>query len=313
MRIFRDLGSIDPAGFGEGSVVAIGKFDGVHLGHRAILDRVGEAAGSHGLASAVFTFTNNPLSQLMPESCPSPLMSPEQRLEQFEAAGLDVCAMVDFDAALAAMPADEFIAEILVERLRARRVCLGGDFRFGHLGVGDADLLRARGAEHGFAVEVVDWVTVPGFGQVSSSRIREAVLAGEIEAAAAMLGRPPAVRGEVVRGDARGRELGFPTANLGGRVEGLVPLDGVYAGWAEVPGGVHPAAISVGNNPTFTPDGQSRVEPYLLDFEGDLYGLPIEVRFISRLRGMERFDSIDALVEQMRADVDEARSLLESA
>ena len=306
MRVINTLDRIDPAGFAAGTSVAIGKFDGIHRGHQAILARIRETAERDGLRPVVFTFENHPLSLLRPERCPVPLMSPAQRLDAFAEAGIHTCVMVEFDDAVASIPAEDFVREVLVERLHARHVILGADFRFGHGGAGDAALLRELGARHGFTVEVVDWVTDPGLGQVSSSRIREAVSAGDVEAAARMLGRPPAVRGEVVHGDARGRELGFPTANLGG-TEGLVPADGVYAGWAVRAGGRHAAAISVGNNPTFTPDEQSRVEAYLLDFDGDLYGERIELRFTARLRATERFDSLEALVAQMHADVAEAR------
>lgn len=311
MRVIRSLEAIDPAEFAAGSAVAIGKFDGMHLGHRAIVDSMLAEARARECAAIVLTFSNNPLSLLRPDDCPSALMSPEQRLDALAGMGVDACAMVEFDEQLAAITADRFVREVLVGRLRAKHISLGGDFRFGHRGAGDAALLEARGRELGFEVGVVDWVEAPGAGQVSSSRIREALLAGDVAAAAAMLGRPPSVCGEVVRGDARGRELGFPTANLGGRIEGFVPADGVYAGWAVLENGERrPAAISVGNNPTFTPEGRSRVEPYLLDFDGDLYGRRLDVRFVRRIRGMERFDSLDALVARMRADVAETRELL---
>lgn len=309
MRIIETLETIDPADFPEGSAVAIGKFDGIHLGHRAILERV---RGAAPLRSVVFTFANNPLSLLRPERCPRPLTSREQRIEAFETAGIDCCAMVEFDADLAAIPAEEFVERVLVGRLNAKLVVLGGDFRFGRGGAGDPDLLRRMGERLGFSVDVVGWVTDEGPQQVSSSRIREVILAGDVVAATRMLGREPSVRGEVVHGDARGRELGFPTANLGGRIEGLVPADGVYAGRAVIGGVAHPAAISVGVNLTFEPDGEPRVEAYLLDFSGDLYGERIEVRFAERLRGMERFDSLDALVAQMRTDVERTRALTRS-
>lgn len=313
MRVIRSLDAIDPARFDAGSAVAIGKFDGVHLGHRAIIGRMCETAAARDCEAVVFTFTNNPLSLLRPAVCPQALMSPQQRLEAIAALGVDTCVMVDFDEALAAVSAEEFVADVLVETLHSKHISLGGDFRFGHGGAGDAELLGQLGRELGFDVDVVDWVEVPGVGKVSSSRIREAVLAGDVAAAARMLGRPLAVRGEVVRGDARGKELGFPTANLGGEIEGLVPADGVYAGRVTLPSGSeHPAAISVGNNPTFTPEGRSRVEPYLLDFDGDLYGQRIEVSFVEWVRGMESFDSLDALIARIRADVEQTRSLLES-
>jgi riboflavin kinase/FMN adenylyltransferase len=313
MRVFPSIESIPDADFAQGSAVAIGKFDGLHLGHRAILGHVFDAAP---LTPVVFTFRGNPLELLKPEACPRPLMSREQRLEAFEAAGVDTCVMVDFDEKFAAIPAERFVEEVLVGRLNAKRVVMGGNFRFGHGGAGGAALMRLLGDRLGFTVEVVDLVpdseAGASVGPVSSSRIREALLAGDVAAAARMLGRPPAVRGEVVRGDARGRELGFPTANLGGRVEGLAPADGVYAGTVVIDDVEYPAAISVGNNPTFTPDEQSRVEAFLLDFTGDLYGRVMEVRFHAYIRGMVAFDSLEDLIARMKEDVEVTRSLLAS-
>lgn len=309
MQVFESLDGIDPAEFSGGSCIAIGKFDGLHRGHQAILRRLGEESEGGALRTVVVTFRNNPLSFLRPEACPHPLMSPEQRLEAFEAAGIDVCVMVEFDAAFASIPAEEFVTDVLVGKLGARHVIMGADFRFGHRGAGDGALLTKLGAEYGFDAEIVDWVDDVS-GQVSSSRVREAMGRGDVETVARMFDRLPAVRGEVVHGDARGRDLGFPTANLGGRIEGLVPADGVYAGFATIRGVRRQAAISVGNNPTFTPDEQSRVEAFVLDFSGDLYGERIEVEFAKRLRGTERFESLEALVEQMHRDVAETRELL---
>ncbi|MEJ6489836.1 bifunctional riboflavin kinase/FAD synthetase [Leucobacter sp. USCH14] len=310
MQIIETLEAIRPADFASGSSVAIGKFDGLHLGHQAILGRMRTEARATGARSVAFTFANHPLSYLRPEACPRPLMSRAQRLEAIAGLGLDACVMVEFDAEFAAIPAEEFVVDVLVGRLNAKHILMGADFRFGHRGSGDGALLRELGEQHGFTAEVLDWVEDDEEGQVSSSRIREALGAGDVEGAGRMTGRPVAVRGEVVHGDARGRELGFPTANLGGTVEGLVPADGVYAGWAVLDGVAHPAAISVGNNPTFTPDEASRVEAYILDFSDDIYGRTLEIRFAHRLRGTERFDGLEALITQMNADVVEARALL---
>lgn len=310
MRVFESLAVIPNEGFVAGSAVAIGKFDGVHLGHQAILGRLLEAARAVGSQAVVFTFANNPLSYLRPDVCPLPLMSREQRLEALSAAGVENCVMVDFDATFAQIPAEEFVERVLVGQLHASHIIMGADFRFGHGGSGDADLLRSMSERFGFTVEVVSAVIDPEAGLVSSTRVREAILSGDAETASSMIGRPVAVRGEVVRGDARGRELGFPTANLGGSIEGLVPSDGVYAGFVRIDGTQHAAAISVGNNPTFTPDEQSRVEAFILDFDADIYGKTIEVLFTHRLRSMERFDSLDALIEQMDADVVHVRKLL---
>ena len=298
----------------RGTAVAVGKFDGVHLGHQAILASLKRVAVERSLETVVFTFANNPLSVLRPELCPRPLASPEQRIDQLEAEGIDNCVMIEFNREFAAIEARDFVEKYLVGAMNAKHIILGTSFRFGRGGAGDADILSELGKLHGFTVEIVESVELRTGETVSSTRIREAVLAGDVAGASAMLGRPYSVRGTVVRGDARGRDLGFPTANLGpnadGRgVEGLVPADGVYAGAAVVNGTEYAAAISVGVNLTFEPEGESRVEAYLLDFAGDLYGQEIQVRFTERIRDMVAFTGIDALVEQIRQDVAETRKI----
>lgn len=310
MLTYLSLDEIPADASARGTAVAIGKFDGVHLGHRALLERVAFVAAERDLEPAVFTFANNPLSLLRPELCPQPIMSRQQRLDALAELGVSACVMVPFDAELAAMPAEEFVERVLVGQLRAKHLCLGSDFRFGHRGAGDAALLVTMGERLGFTVEVIEQVEDPELGRVSSSRIREAILQGDVAVAARMLGRPVEVRGEVVRGDARGRELGFPTANLGGEIEGLVPADGVYAGWATVRGERYRAAVSVGVNLTFEPEGEPRVEAYLIDFDGDLYGERIAVEFAEWLRGMVAFQGVEALVARMREDVRQARTVL---
>lgn len=310
MRVVTSLDGIESADFARGSAVAIGKFDGVHLGHRAILDSLSRESGERGLIPVVFTFSNNPLSLLRPEACPSPLTSREQRLEFIERAGAEYCVMVDFDLPFSELPAPEFVERILVGGLNVRHVILGADFRFGHRGLGDAAMLRELGEQHGFTVEVVESVSDVARGAVSSSRIREAVRVGDVALASDMLGRAHAVRGEVVHGDARGRLLGFPTANLGDHIEGLVPADGVYAGRVVLDGVERDAAISVGVNLTFDPEGAPRVEAFVLDFDGDLYGKPMEVRFVERIRPMLPFESSEALIARMHDDVTETREIL---
>lgn len=310
MQLFTSIDELDPAGFATGSVVAVGKFDGVHRGHQAIISSLLRKARAEGLHSVVFTFANNPLSLLRPEICPQPLASRSQRLELVEHAGVDTCVMVQFDEAFASIPATEFVERVLVGQLNVRHVLLGEDFHFGHRGLGDAALLRELGPKLGFTVEVVASVGDDEDEAVSSTMIRDAVLSGDLVTARAMLGRCHAVRGEVVHGDARGRELGFPTANLGGDVEGLVPAHGVYAGSVVIDGVEHDAAISVGVNLTFEPEGEPRVEAYVLDFAGDLYGTQMEVRFAKRIREMLPFSSVEALIERMHEDVAETRAIL---
>lgn len=308
----------DPSGIAaahpEGTAVAIGKFEGIHRGHAVVLGRLLDVAQERGLGTVVLTFRENPLRFLAPERCPDPLKSPEQRRERLSALGVDDVVMLDFDDRFASLAPEAFVVTYLVGAFGARHVVVGEDFRFGAGARGDATVLRDLGERYGFSVEVVPEVQDDQHGRVSSSSIREALERGDVAAAAELLGHPHTVRGVVVHGDARGRELGFPTANLGPApgattIEGMVPADGVYAAFAHVRGGIHPAAVSVGNNPTFTPDAQSRVEAFLLDFSADLYGAEIEIQFLERIRDMHAFESLDALVTQMGKDVATARTI----
>lgn len=313
MIVYRDPGEV-PADFGP-SVVAIGKFDGVHTGHRAVIDRARVEAADGAKVVAV-TFDRNPLSVLRPEKCPPDVIGPHQKLELLERAGVDATLLLTFDEALAAVPADVFVRRILVEALAARTVLVGRDFRFGAGGAGDPDLLVRMGAEHGFRVDVVDDVrAVHADRRVSSTWIREALAAGDIATASRLLGRAPSVWGEVVHGLKRGRALGYPTANLSADLEGFVPADGVYAGWLVDAEGTrrvsYPAAISIGTNPTFDDVHHRQVEAYVLDETGlDLYGHHVEVRFVERVRGMVAFEGIDALLVQMADDVERTRQIL---
>ncbi|WP_150955729.1 bifunctional riboflavin kinase/FAD synthetase [Microbacterium testaceum] len=313
MIVFRDPSEV-PAHFGP-SVVAIGKFDGVHAGHRAVIDRA-RIDASDGARVVAVTFDRNPLSVLRPEKCPPDVIGPHQKLELLERAGVDATLLLTFDAELAAIPADAFVLRVLVEALQARTVLVGRDFRFGAGGAGDPDLLERMGAEHGFRVDVVDDVrAVHADRRVSSTWIREALSAGDVTTAARLLGRAPSVWGEVVHGLKRGRELGYPTANLSPDLEGFIPADGVYAGWlVDVDGArriSYPAAISVGTNPTFDDVHARQVEAYVIDETGlDLYGHHVEVRFVERVREMTAFDGIDALLVQMADDVERARAIL---
>lgn len=313
MIVFRDPAEV-PAGFGP-SVVAIGKFDGVHTGHRAVIDRARVEAADGAQVVAV-TFDRNPLSLLRPEKCPPDVIGPHQKLELLERAGVDATLLLTFDETLAAVPADAFVRRVLVDALAARTVLVGRDFRFGAGGAGDPDLLVRMGEEHGFRVDVVDDVrAVHADRRVSSTWIREALAAGDIATAARLLGRAPSVWGEVVHGLKRGRELGYPTANLSPDLEGFVPADGVYAGWLIDVEGTrrisYPAAISIGTNPTFDDVHARQVEVYVLDeTDLDLYGHDVEVRFVERVRGMTAFDGVDALLVQMADDVERVRRIL---
>lgn len=303
----------------EGTAATIGAYDGVHTGHRAVIRNLRRTAAAKGLRTAVVTFDRHPASVVRPESAPRLLTDLDQKLELLDAAGLDYCLVVTFDEARSRETAEGFVRDVLVDCLNARIVAVGEDFHFGYKREGDVALLRKLGAEVGFAVDSIDLVDASGLPatdvmeRVSSTRIRTALETGDLDRANALLGRDYEVRGVVTRGDGRGAELlGYPTANLAVPSEVLLPADGIYAGWYQRPdGAVFPAAISVGRRPTFYEHAAvSLLEAHLLDFEGDLYGEPAKVRFAVRLRGEERFESVDALVEQMGRDRDDARRVL---
>ncbi|GAA1514802.1 riboflavin kinase/FMN adenylyltransferase [Agromyces terreus] len=308
MKTFKGIDGV-PAGFGP-SAVTIGKFDGVHMGHRALIERIRAIGAADALATAVVTFDRNPLALLAPDKCPEPLVSVRQKLELLATTGVDATLMLPFDRALASVPAAEFVERVLVEALDARVVLVGRDFRYGARGAGDVDLLIELGAGFGFAVEVVDDVRPENERRVSSTWIREILAEGDVRHATKLLGHAPTVSGIVVHGAKRGRELGFPTANLTPESEGLIPADGVYAGWLTDAGTRYPAAISVGDNPTFEGVAAKQVEAYVLDRDLDLYDHVVDVEFVERIRGMVAFTSIPDLIQTMRGDVDRVKQIL---
>jgi riboflavin kinase/FMN adenylyltransferase len=308
MQVFRSIDDI-PEDFGP-SAVTVGKFDGVHIGHRAVIGRLLAVAHRERLSSVVVTFDRNPLSVVAPERCPEDLVSVEQKLELLEETGIDAVLMLTFDRELSRVPAEEFVERYLVSKLHAKTLLVGSDFRYGARGAGDVALLRELGARDGFQVQLIDDVRPDGHDRVSSTWIRSLLAEGDVAYAGVLLGHPPTVRGVVVHGAQRGRQLGFPTANLSPQREGLIPADGVYAGWL-IDGGVrHPAAISVGNNPTFEGVPQRQVEAYVIGEDLDLYDHVVDVEFAERIRGMVAFGGIDALIEQMTSDVDTASRML---
>ncbi|ANJ27533.1 bifunctional riboflavin kinase/FAD synthetase [Agromyces aureus] len=308
MKTFKGVDGV-PAGFGP-SAVTIGKFDGVHQGHRALIERIRTIGDERGLVTAAVTFDRNPLALLAPDKCPEALVSVRQKLELLATTGVDATLLLPFDRALASVPAAEFVERVLVRALDAKVVLVGKDFRYGARGAGDVDLLIELGREYGFEVEVVDDVRPEGERRVSSTWIREILAEGDVRHATALLGHTPTVSGIVVHGAKRGRELGFPTANLTPESEGLVPADGVYAGWLTDAGTRYPAAISVGDNPTFEGVAPKQVEAYVLDRTLDLYDHVVDVEFVERIRGMVAFTSIPDLVETMRGDVERAKQIL---
>ncbi|HEY4396717.1 MAG TPA: bifunctional riboflavin kinase/FAD synthetase [Acidimicrobiia bacterium] len=300
----------------DGAVVTIGAYDGVHLGHQAVLRLVRELADARGFEAALVTFDRHPAEVVRPESAPRLLTTLEQRLELLDATGdLDLCWVLTFDEARSKEAAEDFVREVLVDGIGARLVVVGADFHFGHRRGGNVPMLERMGAELGFEVLGLGLVAVEGDATgvpYSSTRIRELLAKGDVAEAARLLGRPHEVRGVVERGDQRGAEhLGMPTANLTVPERICLPADGVYAGTFVAEDEVErPAAISVGTRPTFYEDGDVLVEAYVLDFDGDLYGQRVKVRFREWVRGQERFDSTEALVEQMNADVEATRRIL---
>jgi riboflavin kinase / FMN adenylyltransferase len=276
--------------------LAVGEFDGVHLGHREVIRG----------ADTVLTFEPHPRTVVAPDSAPKLLTTLEIKTDLISGLGVQELVVIPFDGARMAQTAQEFIDHELVERLGAQRVSVGENFRFGNKARGDADLLRAQDA---FETRVVRLVELEG-EIISSTHIRGLVAAGDVTAAARFLGAPFHMRGTIAHGDKRGRTLGFPTANLVPDPRLVVPDHGIYACRAQIDGERYVAAVNVGVRPTFKTGRGLLVEAYLLDFEGDVYGRELRLDFLERLRGERRFDSVDALVEQMGRDVDETRRLV---
>jgi riboflavin kinase/FMN adenylyltransferase len=276
--------------------VAVGEFDGVHEGHREVIRG----------ADTVVTFDPHPLAVIKPQAAPKLLTPTDVKAELVAELGVEEMVVIPFDEDFAHRSAQDFVDDVLVERLGATHVAVGRNFRFGHKAAGDDELLRS---DSRFETRVVDLLEVDG-EVVSSSHIRGLVLGGAVEYADKLLDAPFTVTGEVAHGDKRGRTLGFPTANLVPMDGYVVPGHGVYACRAATPdGAVHVAATNVGVRPMFVTGRGELIEAYLVDFEGDLYGRPLAVEFLKRLRGEKRFDSVDALIEQMARDVQDARAI----
>jgi riboflavin kinase/FMN adenylyltransferase len=297
------------------SVVTIGVFDGVHRGHQAVVGQAATLARRLGLPVVVVTFDPNPILVIRPEVAPPALVPIRTRAELLLAAGADHVLVLPFGRERSEQSAEDFVDDVIVGLLRAKAVVVGGDFRFGHRAAGDVVLLERLGKERDFVVDRVEPVGEDRIERWSSTYVRERVAAGDVAAAEEALGRPFRIEGVVVRGHERGRSLGFPTANVPARPGEMVPADGVYAGWLTrldvVAAPRWPAAISVGTNPTFGGVERS-VEAYVLDRDDlELYGVPVAVDFVDRIRGQERFDSAAALVQQMHADIEVARRLLQ--
>ena len=310
MRVWRSVDEV-PADLGR-TVVVVGNFDGVHLGHQHVIRTACERAEAEGLRVVAVTFDPHPMAVLRPDHAPLTLTDINTRCVLLHDAGADDILVIPFSREIAAWTPEEFITRVLVDGLRASAVVVGANFRFGSRAAGDVATLSGAGAAQDFTVE---GIALDGGPQVwSSTYVRTCLLAGDVEGAAEALGRPYAVTGHVVKGDQRGRDLGFPTANV--PTHGIAaPADGVYAGWLrnlDEPGtDPLPAAISVGTNPTFDGERERRVEAYVLDrTDLELYGVAVEISFVARIRGMVAFDGIDALVQTMKGDVLKTRQLL---
>ena len=306
LRIYRDIKG--PCLAPHGSVLAIGAFDGLHRGHAALLAKVHERATKKGLVAAAVSFEPLPRSYFSPAPLKR-LSSVREKLCGFAEAGIETLLQLHFNAALVAMSAEDFVREVMVARMGAREIWVGADFRFGHNRVGDVALLEAMQGEGDYEVRVLDVVTNGDGQRVSASRVRGALASGDFVHAAELLGRRFSIGGRVVRGQRMGHTLGYPTANirLGKRVS---PVSGIFAVRVGVGGKWWPGVASLGVRPTIAGGGEPLLEAHLFDFDGDLYGQRIEVKFVAKLRDEEKFAGLDALRTQMDRDAAEARRIL---
>lgn len=288
-----------------GTVVTVGTFDGVHRGHWKVLETLRRKADEVGLPAVLVTFHPHPLRIVRPDAAPPLLTTPDEKKEILAESGLDYSVFVPFTPTLKAYPPERFVREILIDRLRMRHLVIGYDHGFGRGRSGDVDTLRELGETAGFDVQVVEALSAAG-DAVSSSRIRKLLEEGDVEQAAAALGRPYSLRGPIVRGEGRGRSLGFPTANIHvPDSHKLLPREGVYAVMATLRRGTFQAVLHLGPRPMF-PGSPPSVELHLLDFDADLYGEEVRVDFCAWLREIHRFASVEELVEAIRGDCDEA-------
>lgn len=291
------------------TAVTIGKFDGIHLGHQALIAELNTAAAEHRLKSVLVTFDRHPDALLNPANLKWPLIGPDQKAELIAAAGVDAMVTLTFDERLASQPAEDFIQETLVDALQAKIVIVGEDFRFGAGGVGDVSMLHDLGQQLGFEVRVVPSASVDGV-KVSTSTIREMLDQGDVAKAAQFLGRVHTTVGVIEHGLKIGRTIGFPTANMSRDAEGYLPLDGVYAGWLIADGNRYPAAHSVGINETFQAVPRL-VESHVLDRKDlDLYDKVVTLEYIDFIRPSAKFDGVEALVEEINRDLDKIRNIL---
>jgi riboflavin kinase/FMN adenylyltransferase len=288
-------------------VLALGNFDGLHRGHRKILDRVSRVSSEHGATAVVMTFDPHPPRVVRPDKAPPLLMTKAQKLEAFEETGLRGAAIVRFTAELSRWDPEMFVRTVLVDWLRVSEVWVGANFLFGHDRAGNFSLLRALGARYGFRADKIDPVRYKDF-VVSSTRIRRLLGDGRVDEAGALLGHQYYIEGQIVHGDHRGRTIGFPTANLCTQNE-LLPPHGVYATTMTIDGIIRASITNVGIRPTVDESGTTTVETHVFDLDRDLYGAVVRVGFVQRLRDERRFDSLDLLKAQIAADCSQARVL----
>lgn len=298
-------------------MATIGVFDGVHRGHQELISRAVEIAHDRGLPCVLVTFDPHPSEVVRPGSHPAQLTTLRRKAELVESLGVDALCVLPFTPELSKVTAEEFVHEVLVERLHIAAVVVGENFTFGNRALGNVELLTKLGHRFGFSTEGAKLVTADSSGEItfSSTYIRACIDAGDVRAAQAALGRPHRLEGIVVRGDGRGHELGFPTANLSTPRFAAVPADGVYACQFTLLNSANrgplTAAVSVGTNPTFS-GRERRVEAFVLDVDEDFYGQRVAIDFVERLRAMEKYPSSEALVEQMHLDVARTRELLDA-
>lgn len=317
MSIWREAPAASTAPSDSPAVVTVGNFDGVHRGHQHVLERAKDEGARLGLPVTTVTFDPHPVDVLAPNHAPARLTTLPRRIDLLLEHGADVVRVLGFNEEIAAWPPESFIERIVIDELRAAAVIVGKNFRFGHKAAGDIALLSEYGKAHGFDVIGLDLEGAPMYDgpesqlPYSSTLARRLIGGGDLPAAADVLGRPHEICGDIMRGDGRGRELGYPTANMPVDESYAVPPDGVYAGWlVDTAGHRLPNAISVGTNPTFN-GRERRIESHIVDSDDlDLYDTCVRVELIEQLRPMQRFDSVDALVRQMDTDVDAARHTL---
>lgn len=311
MQILRD--GVDQVPAGVATAISVGSYDGIHRGHRTVLNTLCRLAADRDLAPAVVTFDQHPAAVLRPENAPLLLTDHEQRVELFDEFGIDYLYLLQFDLRRAATSSRDFVDEILMRGMNAKLVVVGSDFHFGQGRTGSVESLREMGIEMGFEVIGLDLLTAAdAIEPVSSTAIRRALAGGDVESANAMLGRCFEVRGEVIQGDQRGRTIGFPTANIAFDEGRAWPAKGVYAAWVTLADGRRlPAAVNIGMRPTFHQNAeQPLLEAHLIDFDGDLYGQKLRVEFVNFLRSEQRFSGIDEISAQLKQDVEAARTKL---